>query len=133
MESEVYSASFEASQSDGLTADASTIVVAHELKAPLSLMRQLALSLDYEDDIVGAREVGRQIVATSDRALRQVQDLTRIARLDDALFEMEPVNPRIVCDEVVAELWKLFRFNKRELQLDYRNKRHLAVANRQLL
>ena len=133
MESEVYSASFDAGLSDGLTADSSTIVVAHELKAPLSLMRQLALSLDYEDDIAGAREVGRQIVATSDRALRQVQDLTRIARLDDALFEMEPVNPRIVCDEVVAELWKLFRFNKRELQLDYRNKRHLAVANRQLL
>ena len=133
MKSEVYGASFDASLSDGLTADSSTIVVAHELKAPLSLMRQLALSLDYEDDIAGAREVGRQIVATSDRALRQVQDLTRIARLDDALFEMEPVNPRIVCDEVVAELWKLFRFNKRELQLDYRNKRHLAVANRQLL
>ena len=51
MESEVYSASFDASLSDGLTADSSTFVVAHELKAPLSLMRQLALSLDYEDDI----------------------------------------------------------------------------------
>lgn len=111
----------------------SEVVVAHELKAPLSLMRQLALSLDYEDSIEGAREVGRQIVATSDRAIRQVNDLTKIARLDEALFEMEPVNPRAVCDEVVNELWQWFKFNRRELSIDYRNKRKLAVANTQLL
>ena len=111
----------------------SEVVVAHELKAPLSLMRQLALSLDYEEDIEGAREVGRQIVATSDRAIRQVNDLTKIARLDEALFEMEPVNPRAICDEVVGELWRLFEFNRRSLRIDYRNKRRLAVANEQLL
>ena len=111
----------------------SEVVVAHELKAPLSLMRQLALSLDYEDSLDGAREVGRQIVATSDRAIRQVNDLTKIARLDEALFEMEPVNPRAVCDEVVNELWQWFKFNRRELSIDYRNKRRLAVANTQLL
>ncbi len=111
----------------------SEVVVAHELKAPLSLMRQLALSLDYEESLDGAREVGRQIVATSDRAIRQVNDLTKIARLDEALFEMEPVNPRAVCDEVVNELWQWFKFNRRELSIDYRNKRRLAVANTQLL
>lgn len=111
----------------------SEVVVAHELKAPLSLMRQLALSLDYEESLDGAREVGRQIVATSDRAIRQVNDLTKIARLDEALFEMEPVNPRAVCDEVVNELWQWFKFNRRELSIDYRNKRRLAVANAQLL
>lgn len=121
MESEVFGAS------SGVT------VVAHELKAPLSLMRQLALSLDYEDNIEGAREVGHQIAVTSERALRQVNDLTRIARLDDALFEMEPVNPRVVCDEVLGELWHLFKFNRRELVIEYKNKRRLAVANRQLL
>ena len=111
----------------------SEVVVAHELKAPLSLVRQLALSLDYEDSLDGAREVGRQIVATSDRAIRQVNDLTKIARLDEALFEMEPVNPRAVCDEVVGELWRLFEFNRRKLRIEYRNKRRLAVANSQLL
>ena len=113
--------------------NSSAIVVAHELKGPLSLSRQLALSLDFEDSLDGAREIGRQIAATSERALRQVEDLTRIARLEDAMFEMEPVNPRIVCDEVVTELWRLFRFNRRELMIDYRNKRKLVVANRQLL
>ena len=111
----------------------SEVVVAHELKAPLSLMRQLALSLDFEEDMTGAREVGRQIVATSERALQQVNDLTRIARLEDAMFEMEPVNPRVVCDEVVGELWRLFEFNRRELRIEYRNKRRLVVANPQLL
>ena len=111
----------------------SEVVVAHELKAPLSLMRQLALSSDYEESLEGAREVGKQIVATSDRAIRQVNDLTKIARLDEALFEMEPVNPRAVCDEVVNELWQWFKFNRRELSIDYRNKRRLAVANTQLL
>ena len=114
-------------------ADSGAMVVAHELKAPLSLMRQLALSLDFEEDITGAREVGRQIVATSERAIRQVNDLTKIARLDDALFEMEPVNPRVICDEVVGELWRLFEFNRRELRIEYRNKRRLVVANPQLL
>ena len=111
----------------------SEVVVAHELKAPLNLVRQLALSLDFEDDITGAREVGRQIVATSERAIRQVNDLTKVARLDEALFEMEPVNPRAVCDEVAAELWRLFEFNRRELRIEYRNKRRLVVANEQLL
>ncbi|MBR0133884.1 HAMP domain-containing histidine kinase [Candidatus Saccharibacteria bacterium] len=120
-------------KSEVFGANSSVVVVAHELKAPLSLMRQLALSLDFEESVDDAREVGRQIVATSERALQQVNDLTRIARLDDALFEMEPVNPRVVCDEVIAELWQLFRFNRREIEIDYRNKRRLAVANRQLL
>ena len=109
------------------------VVVAHELKAPLSLVRQLALSLELEDDKAGVKRVGDQIVATSERALRQVNDLLKVARLDDALFEMEPVNPRAVCDDVVSELWQLFRFNRRELKIDYRNRRHLVVANRQLL
>ncbi len=116
-----------------MSANSGAIVVAHELKAPLSLMRQLALSLDYEEDIKGAREVGRQIAATSERAIHQVNDLARIARLDDALFEMEPVNPRAICDDVTTELWSLFKFNRRELRIDYRNKRRLAVANAQLL
>ena len=111
----------------------SAVVVAHELKAPLALMRQLALSIELENDLAGAQKVSEQIVATSERALRQVNDLTKVARLEDAMFEMEPVNPRVVCDEVLAELWKYFRFNRRELSIEYKNKRKLVVGNRQLL
>lgn len=111
----------------------SAVVVVHELKAPLALMRQLALSIELENDLAGAQKVSEQIVATSERALRQVNDLTKVARLEDAMFEMEPVNPRVVCDEVLAELWKYFRFNRRELSIEYKNKRKLVVGNRQLL
>ena len=59
--------------------------------------------------------------------------MLRVARLEDALFEMEPVNPRAICDDVSSELWQLFRFNRRELKIYYRNRRRLAVAHPQLL
>lgn len=116
-----------------MSANSGAIVVAHELKAPLSLVRQLALSLEFEDSFEGVQDVSRQIVSTSERALRQVEDMLRVARLEDALFEMEPVNPRAICDDVSSELWQLFRFNRRELKIYYRNRRRLAVANPQLL
>lgn len=122
-----------AMESEVFSANSGTVVVAHELKAPLSLMRQLALSLELEQNPAEVQQISQRIVATSDRAIRQVNDLLKVARLDDALFEMEPVNPRAVCDDVVGELWRLFSFNRRELQIDYRNKRRLVVGNRQLL
>ena len=122
-----------AMESEVFSANSGTVVVAHELKAPLSLMRQLALSLELEQNPAEVQQISQRIVATSDRAIRQVNDLLKVARLDDALFEMEPVNPRAVCDDVVSELWRLFSFNRRELQIDYRNKRRLVVGNRQLL
>lgn len=123
----------EVMESEVFGAGSSAVVVAHELKAPLALMRQLALSLELEEDLAGAQKVGEQIVATSERALRQVNDLTKVARLEDAMFEMEPVNPRVVCDEVLSELWKYFNFNHRNLCVEYKNKRKLVVGNRQLL
>ena len=107
-------------------------VAAHELKAPLSLMRQLALSLDPTDP-QEIEEYKDKLVSVSDRALRQVSDLAKVARLEDALFEMEPVAVRGVCDEVTEELKYLFRFQEKSLKISYRNKQKLAVANRDLL
>jgi signal transduction histidine kinase len=110
--------------------DSGVVTVAHELKAPLCLLRQLALSLEFEQDV---RQVSERMVATSERALRQVNDLVKVARLTDALFDMEPVNPRRICDEVIVELDSLFRFNRREVRVDYRNREKLVVGNRDLL
>ena len=109
------------------------LVAAHELKAPLGLLRQLAFSLDYAKDKEDLQHIQSQMIDVSDRALRQVQDLTKIARLDDGLFEMEPVAVRAVCDDVVMELRHLFRFNHRNLEIDYCNRSRLVVANRDLL
>ncbi len=109
-------------------------VAAHELKAPLCLMRQLALALDLtNDDPVTTRQLKTQLVNVSERALRQVNDLTKIARLEDGLFAMEPVSVRGVCDEVWREISQLYRFERRELALHYANKSKLALANRDLL
>jgi signal transduction histidine kinase len=107
---------------------------AHELKAPLSLMRQLALRLD--DDSVSASERSRlveQITLTSERALRLTNDLTKSARLQDALFELEPINPEQICRDIVAELTPLFEAHGRELAVEHRSHPLLLVANRDLL
>ncbi|MBQ2660006.1 HAMP domain-containing histidine kinase [Candidatus Saccharibacteria bacterium] len=108
------------------------LVAAHELKAPLSVLRQLAFSLDFVD-AAGAKRVQSEMISVSDRAIRQVNDLTKIARLEDGLFEMEPISVRAVCDEVTAELAHLFRFNNRDLQIKYSNNSRLVVANHDLL
>ena len=66
----------------------SIFVTAHELKAPLALMRQLALALDPENP--ETTEVYQEkLISVSDRAMRQVNDLAKIARLEDGLFEIE--------------------------------------------
>ena len=109
------------------------LVAAHELKAPLCLLKQLAFSMDFATDAEDLKKIQNQMIGVSDRALRQVQDLTKIARLDDGLFEMEPMAVRAVCDEVTAELRKLFWFNHRNLEIEYRNKNRLVFANRELL
>ena len=74
------------------------LVAAHELKAPLTVLRQLALTLDgatMRDD-----EIRDEMVCVSERAIKQVNDLTKIKKLSDGLFEMEPVVVRGVCDDV---------------------------------
>lgn len=108
------------------------LVAAHEIKAPLSLLRQLALCLD-PDDPAEVRDYREKLVSVSERALKQVSDLARVARLDDGLFETEPVAVRNVCDEVSGELSHLFRFNSRSLDLKYSNKSRLVIANHDLL
>lgn len=104
-------------------------VAAHELKGPLALVRQLALGLNAEN----VERQGGKIVKVSERAMRQVNDLVKVARLEDGLFEMEPVAVRAVCDEVTAELKDLFQAEKLNLSVRYQNKSRLAVANKELL
>ncbi len=111
----------------------SILVVAHELKAPLSLLRQLAFSMDLTADESSRRCISNQMITVSERALRQVNDLTKIAHLEDGLFEMTPVSVRGVCDEVLREILPLSRHEKRNLHFAYNNKSRLAIANHELL
>jgi signal transduction histidine kinase len=107
------------------------LVAAHELKAPLTVLRQLALTLDgatMRDD-----EIRDEMVCVSERAIKQVNDLTKIKKLSDGLFEMEPVVVRGVCDDVTRELMYLFKFNRRDLFVKYSNRSRLVTANAELL
>lgn len=108
------------------------LVAAHELKAPLSLLRQLAFAIDLADETTRQRYQS-QLINVSERALRQVNDLVKIARLEDGFFETEPVSVRGVCEAVLHELAPFFTLEGRSLSLDFRNKSRLAVANRDLL
>jgi|GEM_PF-49650 len=130
-------------------------VVAHELKTPLSLMRQLSLSMEiptlerlpaeildnYSSDDIKIlvselktlKKTKEQLISVADLAIKQVNDLTKIARLEDNQFELEPVSVRRVCDEVTEELKYLYRANHRELSRKYSNHKPLAYANREML
>lgn len=107
------------------------LVAAHELKAPLAVLRQLALSFDDMD--APNERIRTQMVNVSERAIKQVNDLTKLKRLDDGLFDMEPVAVRAVCDDVTRELKYLFDASRRNLDIKYTNRSRLVVANRELL
>lgn len=107
------------------------MVAAHELKAPLAVLRQLAFNFEGVGE--GDERIRSEMISVSDRAIKQVNDLTKIRRLEDGLFKMEPVAVRAVCDEVTRELNYLFMHNKRDLWVKYSNRSKLVVANHDLL
>lgn len=112
----------------------SLVAAAHELKSPLALIRQLSLML--EDNNLSAsdqKKMLRQISLTSEKALRLTSDLTRSARLQDVIFELEPINPQQLCEDIVYELTPLFNAHNRNVRLKSRKHPLLLVANRDLL
>lgn len=116
---------------DGLP---SLVAAAHELKAPLALVRQLSLMLEADNLSSDERKrMLQQITLTSERALRLTSDLTRSTRLDDALFDLEPINPQELCKDIVRELTPLFVAHGRDVRLMPRKHPLLLVANRDLL
>lgn len=108
-------------------------IAAHELKAPLSLIRQLTFSLDFAASASEQEKIKSEIIDVSERGLRIVSDLTKVARLEDGLFELEPVSIRNVCSEVEKELKYLYRFDSKTLETKFSNRSRLVVANRELL
>jgi len=110
------------------------IAAAHELKAPLALVRQLALRLEDESLSASDRQqLIRRAVLTSERALRLTSDLTRSARLDASLFTLEPINPEQLCRDVASELLPLFEAYGRTVTVKAPRRSSLLVANRDLL
>lgn len=110
------------------------VAAAHELKSPLALLRQLSLRLEDESLTKTQRaRLARQAVLTSERALRLTSNLTKAARLEDALFSLEPINPEQLCRDIVSELTPLFEAYGRSVTVRSRTHPLLLVANRDLL
>lgn len=113
--------------------DSSLVAVAHELKSPLALIRQLSLFLNEAEGDAEQKKTIEQLGLASERALRLVTGLTKAARLEDAMFELTPVNPYQVCDEVLRSLRPIQKLKNTTMKHRYRSKTKLVVANRDLL
>ena len=111
------------------------VAAAHELKAPLALMRQLILYLESPDVSEGQRQkMLHRARVTAERGLRLTSDITKAARIEDgALFTLEPINPEQVCHDIAAELTPLFEAHGRSVSVQSRRHPLLLVANRDLL
>lgn len=109
-------------------------VAAHELKSPLALIRQLSM-IDSLDEYTTQEvlELFEKIYLTSEKALRLTTDLTKSERLKDGLFELEPINPLSICEEVANELTPLFKARGRRIEVARRRSAPLIVAHRDLL
>jgi two-component system sensor histidine kinase SaeS len=108
---------------------------AHELKAPLSLIRQLALRLDDTGVTSEQQRLVHQLTLTTERALRLTTDMTKAARLQDAMFALEPLNPEQVCRDIIHELTPLFEAHGRQIAFGKARRLQslLLVGNRDLL
>lgn len=112
--------------------DSSLLVAAHELKTPLVLLRQLGFELEQTEDSKRKKEIIQQMRLVSERSLRLVNNLTKMARLDDALFELEPIQLNNICREVVNEARPLSRLLKQDFSCSFSQKNMVVVANRDL-
>lgn len=111
----------------------SVLAAAHELKAPLVLMRQLSYQLGTDQLSPSQRLTQERLRLTAERALRLVENITRSSRLDDALFALEPLQAHAIWRDVVAELGPLARQLEQPLQLAVPKRPLLVVAHRDLL
>lgn len=112
----------------------SAVVVAHELKTPLALIRQLSLLVDdAAADAVEVKQLAGQLVLTSERALGLASDLAQTANLTPTLFPLEPVNPFAICRQLAIETEPFCRLYHHTVRWPRGRGQRLVVANRTLL
>ncbi len=110
------------------------IAAAHELKSPLVLMRQLAFTAVNEDASTSEKQQALgQLLAVADRSLRLTTDLTRTARLEDSMFEVEPVNAQRLCEMMIRQITPLYAEYGRTIHLKTQRSPSLVLAHRELL
>lgn len=121
-------------QTWGTLAVPSVLAAAHELKAPLVLMRQLAFQLASAGELTPEQSVVQErIRLTSERALRLVENITQSGRLEDTLFSLEPLQAHSVWHDVAVEISPLAAQLGQELKLRVPTRPLLVVAHSDLL
>lgn len=108
----------------------SIYVAAHELKAPLVLMRQLGLELQQGG---GDADTLERLILSVERSLRLVEQLTRASRLDDALFASEPLQAEAICHGVAHELTPFAKQYDQTIVTRVSRRGCLAVGHHSLL
>ncbi len=108
----------------------SLVALGHELKAPLSLIRQLSVARGYYDE--AQYEIAlRRIELTAEKSLRLVEALTRTYRTSE--LESEPIHVVRLCEEIAHELVPFCKENGQSMQLELPTKPLLLVGNRELV
>ncbi len=110
----------------------SIYVAAHELKAPLVLMRQLAFELKASNPAEDIQTIER-LQLTVERSLRLVEQLTKTSRLEDSLFESEPLLAKAICRAVSDEMTPYARASGQEILVRVSRKSGVAIGHRALL
>ncbi|MCL1877176.1 HAMP domain-containing histidine kinase [Candidatus Saccharibacteria bacterium] len=107
----------------------SLIAAAHELKSPLVLLRQLTFQIEDDKD----SKTVRRMRLTTERALRLADNLTKAARLDDAMFSCEPIQLSNLCAAAIEEMQPLA--DALAVKIRFRPTRisRIAIGNRELL
>ena len=113
--------------------NSSLIAAAHELKTPLCLMRQLTIELENTTDEKRKTEIIRRMKLTTERSLRLTDNLTKMARLEDAMFEMEPIQLTGLINEVVDEISPLSNALEQNFVINTGKRPLIAVGHRELL
>lgn len=108
----------------------SLVALAHELKAPLGLIRHLALTRDYYDEAERMAAL-RRIELAAERSLRLVETLSLTYRSHE--LDSEPINISCLCEEIAHELTPLCQENDQAIELKLPRQPLLAVGNRHLL
>jgi signal transduction histidine kinase len=112
----------------------SVLAAAHELKAPLVLLRQLSLQLGSTSELnPEQRQLQQRLQLTAERALRLVENITRSSRLDDAMFALEPLQAHAVWHGVSAEIGPLAQQMNQKLTMRVPSRPLLVVAHKELL
>lgn len=113
----------------------SVLAAAHELKAPLVLMRQLSLQLAMDGTASSpeARRAHERMRMTAERTLRLVDNITRASRLQDGLFDMEPLQVASVWHSVLDEVHPLARSMEQTLEVAVPSRPLLVLGHRELL